>query len=60
MDQQVVKLTYQCHEFLQRSIGICAREYAALKGSSKTEVKNSVKNLSEKQNVEISVGQGPL
>ena len=40
-----------CHEFLQRSIGICAREYAALKGSSKTEVKNSVKNLSEKLNV---------
>ena len=38
------------HEFLQRSIGICAREYAALKGSSKTEVKNSVKNLSEKLN----------
>ena len=35
----------------QRSIGICAREYAALKGSSKTEVKNSVKNLSEKLNV---------
>ena len=38
------------HDFLKKSIGISAREYASLKDSSKTEVKNSVKSLSEKLN----------
>ena len=39
-----------CHDFLQKSIGISAKQYAGLKGTSKDEAKTSVKNLSEKLN----------
>lgn len=39
-----------CHEYLQKSIGICPKDYAGLNSKSKAEMKNSVKNLSEKLN----------
>ena len=39
-----------CHDFLLKSIGKSAKDYAGLNSKSKEEVKNSVKNLSERLN----------